>query len=116
MKTHNDNLQSLNKELKLNGFDTKIKGNSILMDTIAGEYIYSLAFDNYMQDYYRFIRLYGGMLQKYGLKINLKYKYMPTKTKEHESYNGCLAIAMLISIVFWVLIIFGTIGYLIYKF
>ena len=41
---------------------------------------------------------------------------MPTKTNEHESYNGCLAIAFILSFVFWGLIIFGTIGYLIYKY
>lgn len=65
-----DYIETLTEELVLNGFDAKPGDRSVKMNSIFGEFEYKPTYHNIMYDYFRFIMVYGGSLQRYGLEAN----------------------------------------------
>lgn len=65
-----DFLESLAEELRMNGFPVKIKGDELEMDCVFGEFRYEPTRRNFMYEFYRFIMIYGGALQRYGQEGN----------------------------------------------
>jgi len=77
------------EELKLcMGFDVKVfKDNhtwKLMLNTIAGVYIYTPSEKTYMGDVYRFISNYGGKLNSWGLASKIS-EYKPTAV---NTYNN----------------------------
>lgn len=79
-----DYCETLSEELQMNGFNTKVEEEGfeivLCMDTMAGKLTYRSAYKNIMQDYYRFIRIYGNKLAGWALK-------QQKQLKEHSKIN-----------------------------
>ena len=50
------------------GLDTRVDGDEILVDTMAGPMTYDPVGDNVMEAVYRFVMRYGQKLHSYGLR------------------------------------------------
>ena len=64
-----DYLLTVAEEIEMTlGLNHKVVNENVVIETIAGDMILKNAFNNLMQDVYRFIYVYGMELTKYGIK------------------------------------------------
>ena len=69
-----DYIMTVAEEIELmTGLKTKLVNETIEVDTLVGKINFKVAFYDLMQDVYRFIYLYGGKLQKYGIEQRKKH-------------------------------------------
>jgi len=75
-----DYVETVAEEIQIaTGLNTKVVVNPtnkydavIIVDTIAGDVIFSPVFNELMQDFYRFIYVYGSKLANYGIEERKK--------------------------------------------
>jgi len=68
-----DHLETTSQEINLfTGLNSKVVGNIIECDTIAGKMKFSPSEKSVMGDVYRFISNYGSKLHKWGLENKIK--------------------------------------------
>ena len=68
-----DYIMTVAEEIEMiTGLKTKVVNETIEVDTIAGKIDFKIGFNELMQDVYRFIYVYGGKLQKYGIEQRIK--------------------------------------------
>jgi len=68
-----DHLETTSEEINLfTGLNSKVVGNIIECDTIAGKMKFSPSEKSVMGDVYRFISNYGSKLHKWGLENKIK--------------------------------------------
>lgn len=68
-----DYLETVSEEIEIMlSLKSKIDNNIILVDTIVGVINFNPLFGNLMEDVYRFVYIYGGRLQSYGIENRIK--------------------------------------------
>ena len=85
-----DYAETVAEEIQMvTGIGTKVVVNPtnkydavIIADTIAGELTFSPMFGELMQDFYRFIYVYGSKLSNYGIEERKKAQQKTFNTKE----------------------------------
>jgi hypothetical protein len=70
-----DLLEEVAEEITLSmGLRANVVNNKIEVDTIAGVIAFEALFPTVMENFYRFVYLYGSRLHKYGIKQRIKYQ------------------------------------------
>lgn len=68
-----DYLDTVAEEISMYlGLKTEVDNKVIRVDTIAGNMNFEPIFGNLMEDVYRFVYVYGGKLQQYGIEQRIK--------------------------------------------
>jgi hypothetical protein len=74
-KARIDYIETVAEEIELmTGIKCKVVNETIHADTFIGEVKFDVAFYVLMEDVYRFIYVYGGKMNAYGIKHRIEYR------------------------------------------